>query len=185
MTPPRPGEPRAARRANGADAPIDIDALLQVVTTARSGWVAHQAFVVLLDSTEPDLPALSKAALRASAGSSIPERRRLLTLLSTAPLPDPTAAAVELLEETDPAVRWGAARVLTSLAGTEPTAESVRAQLAQDADMTVRLIASDDETHARRASYWSCGDCAALNEISDLDCANCQTGSRPGRHDVS
>lgn len=165
-------EPNLDSRWLGRD---DVDALIDALAAA-SDWLTDTAVPILLDTHNPSLGEAVDRILPALP----PLRRRRVAALVAMLAPNLAAAADRLLARDDPACRAGAAQALNAVGAAESAASLQAAR--GDADMTVRLAAGADQTTAESAHNWSCSHCAAINEMTALDCAHCDSRARPGRH---
>jgi hypothetical protein len=168
----------------------DVDQLLDCLG-ALSLLTAHFAFDRLVATRDSRIGRRVQDMLP----ELYPQRRRNAALLACILADDPVATAEELLDSDEPRARAGAAAYLAWEASrTRRVVDALRRARA-DRDLTVRLEARDrDATDTQvvidgvndlsipPATYWTCPDCAGVNDLEALDCSMCSTGTRPGPH---
>jgi hypothetical protein len=154
----------------------DINVLIGALE-ASSDWIADVAARLLLARHDSrDLEKIER--LR----HALPPSRRIdVTRLVIALSADPPATCSDLLGWDDPATRTGAALELKRCQGTDQADNALQRALV-DPDLTVRLAAGASQERALQADYWSCPDCAIINDIPVPHCAHCSTGRRPWNH---
>jgi hypothetical protein len=90
----------------------------------------------------------------------------------------------ELLSQSDPATRTGAARFLGLLRKPDRQAQTLLTDASTDNDLTVRLACRQRlPTADPPATAWSCRSCASYNDVTDPDCRYCNQGTRPATPD--
>ncbi|MFE2063603.1 NACHT domain-containing protein [Streptomyces sp. NPDC059467] len=154
----------------------DIRTLVSIIGDARSDWMASTASILLsrlADArTLPHLEQLSR--------DLPPDRRRLATVTLIFSSPDPLQAAGQMYESEKPVIRCGVAMAVSMMDSNEPRLSGLRESLLSDEDATVRWYAVVENSAYTEvgASYWSCPECAGINDIASSDCRHCDTGSK-------